>query len=215
MIHRIVVLFSLLMLIVATSVTQEAAAKNPPKLAKGSTGAEVGNLQFRLHTLGYLNVEPTAYYGTLTRKAVQRFQKESGLPVTGVADLATWKKIKRKSLSKKELTLLARVIHGEARGEQYVGQVAVGAVVLNRLKSPSFPKTLQGVVMQRNAFTAVQDGQFGLSPNGSAFKAAAAAVRGWDPTGNALYYYNPAISNSKWMKQRVTTKRIGNHVFKV
>ncbi|TJY40834.1 spore cortex-lytic enzyme [Cohnella pontilimi] len=218
--YRILTLFTLLMLIAAATAAHEAAAKNPPVLKQGSKGAEVGNLQFRLHTLGYLKVNPTAHYGALTRKAVQQFQKANRLPSTGVTDLKTWKKLKRKSLSKKEVILLARVIHAEARGETYKGQVAVGAVVLNRLQSPSFPKTLQGVIMQRNAFTAVQDGQIKLKPSATAYQAAKAAVKGDDPTGNALYYCNPAISKSKWFKNRLATKKIaikkiGNHVFTV
>jgi N-acetylmuramoyl-L-alanine amidase len=213
--YRFLTLFALLMLIAAATAAHEAYAKYPPVLKQGSKGAETANLQFRLHTLGYLKVSPTANFGVLTRNAVQKFQKANGLPGSGVADLRTWKKLKRKSLSKRELIMLARVIHGEARGEGYKGQVAVGAVVLNRLQSPLFPKTLKAVIMQRNAFTAVYDGQFGLTPSATAFNAAKAAVRGWDPTDNALYYYNPAICHSKWFTTRTTTKRIGNHVFKV
>jgi N-acetylmuramoyl-L-alanine amidase len=213
--RRVLTLFALLAVIVAVSANQKAAAKYPPVLSFGSQGPEIANLQYRLNTLGYLHVAPTAKFRTLTRKAVQDFQKDHGLRSSGIADLTTWRALKKRSLSKKELSLLARIIYGEARGENYKGQVAVGAVVLNRLHSPLFPKTLRAVVLERNAFTAVQDGQFQLNPNPTAFKAAKAAVKGWDPTGNALFYYNPAICKSAWFESRVTTKRIGNHLFKI
>jgi N-acetylmuramoyl-L-alanine amidase len=213
--YRYLTLFALLLLLTAVTANHKAEAKNPQTARIGSNGPEIADLQFRLHTLGYLKVAPTAYFGKLTHRALQRFQKSNGLRSTGVADLRTWTKLKRRSLSRKEVILLARVIYGEARGEVYKGQVAVGAVVINRLQSPQFPKTLKEVVMQRNAFTAVQDGQFQLKPNLSAFKAAKAAVKGWDPSGNALFYYNPSISKSKWFQKRTTTKRIGNHLFKV
>lgn len=119
------------------------------------------------------------------------------------------------SYSREEATLLARLINGEARGEPYIGQVAVGAVVLNRVKSPLFPNTITAVIFQPGAFTAVQDGQIWLNPTDSALKAAAAALGGWDPTGGALYYYNPAKATNQWIRTRTIVARIGNHVFAV
>jgi N-acetylmuramoyl-L-alanine amidase len=213
--HRALTLFAFLVLLVAVTSNQKAAAKYPPILRFGSQGPEISNLQYRLNTLGYLHVSPTGKFRKLTRKALQDFQKEHGLRSSGFADLATWRALKKRSLSKKELSLLAHIIYGEARGETYMGQVAVGAVVMNRLHSPLFPKTLRGVVLERNAFTAVQDGQFRLNPDPTAFKAAKAAVKGSDPTGNALFYYNPVICKSAWFESRVSTKRIGHHLFKI
>ena len=113
------------------------------------------------------------------------------------------------------MALLARLIYGEARGESYTGQVAVGAVVLNRVKSASFPNTISGVIYQPYAFTAVSDGQINMTPNASCTEAAKAAMNGWDPTNGAIYYYNPKTATSKWIFSRTTTITIGNHVFAV
>ncbi len=115
--------------------------------------------------------------------------------------------------SRDEIYLLAKLINAEARGESYEGQVAVGAVVLNRITNSNFPNTLAGVIYQPLAFTAVSDGQMYLEPNATALKAAEAAAGGWDPSGGAIYYYNPAKTNSKWMFSRPIITRIGNHVF--
>ena len=117
------------------------------------------------------------------------------------------------SYSEADLQLLARLIYGEARGESYVGQVAVGAVVMNRIRSASFPNTMSGVIYQSYAFTAVDDGQINLSPNATARKAALDAMNGWDPTYGAIYYYNPRTATSQWIFSRQTTVTIGNHVF--
>ena len=113
----------------------------------------------------------------------------------------------------RDIDILARTIYGEARGESYVGQVAVGAVVMNRIKSASFPNTMAGVIYQSYAFTAVNDGQINLTPDATAKKAAQDAMNGWDPTYGAIYYYNPAIATSSWIFSRKTTVTIGNHVF--
>lgn len=120
-----------------------------------------------------------------------------------------------KSISQEELELLARVIYAEARGEGIEGQVAVGAVVLNRLKDPEFPKTIKEVIFQRGAFTAVDDKQIHLLPNEVAFQAAQKALEGKDPTGGALYYYNPQTAKDRWIKTRPVVKRIGNHTFSI
>jgi N-acetylmuramoyl-L-alanine amidase len=208
--YRLLTLFALLLLVVATVPHNQADAKT---LKLGSKGTETQDLQFRLHTLGYLHAVPTNKYSATTKIAVQRFQKHYGLRSDGIAGPRTWSKLKRLSVNKKELSMLARVIYAEARGEGYKGQIAVGAVVLNRLQSPKFPNTVKGVIMERNAFSAVKDGQYWLIPNQTAFKAAKAAVKGSDPTGNALFYYNPVVSKSSWFKTRVVTKKIGSHKF--
>ena len=111
--------------------------------------------------------------------------------------------------------LLAKTIHAEGRGEPYTGQVAIGAVILNRVRSASFPNTISGVVYQKGAFTAVDDGQINLTPNETAMKAAKDAMNGWDPSGGALYYYNPAVATSSWIFDRQTVTVIGKHVFAI
>ena len=117
--------------------------------------------------------------------------------------------------SSSDTNLLARLIYAEARGESYAGQVAVGAVVLNRVKSSSFPNTISGVIYQPYAFTCVQDGQINLSPDRAALSAAKDAMNGWDPSYGSLYYYNPAVATSKWIFSRKTVVTIGEHVFAV
>ena len=161
-------------------------------------------------------------YGKNTVAAVKLFQKKNGLTVDGIAGTKTLAAMgitssgsqsQSGTYSDSDVTLLARLIYGEARGESYVGQVAVGAVVMNRIKSASFPNTMAGVVYQSYAFTAVNDGQINLTPNATAKKAAQDAMNGWDPTYGAIYYYNPAIATSSWIFSRKTTVTIGNHVF--
>jgi len=118
-------------------------------------------------------------------------------------------------VSKEDVELLTRVIHGEARGENLEGQVAVGAVVLNRLKDPRFPKTIRAVVYQSGAFTAVDDKQIQLDPDDQSYKAAEAALAGQDPTNGALFYFNPRLATDSWIKSRPVIKRIGNHTFSI
>ncbi|QHW34688.1 spore cortex-lytic enzyme [Paenibacillus rhizovicinus] len=192
-----------------------AMAASPPVLKTGSQSGDVADLQFRLQTLNYFKGAITTTYGMTTRSAVMNFQKANGLKVDGIAGPATWSKLKKLTVNKPEMSKLARIIYSEARGEVYKGQVAVGAVVMNRLKSPLFPKTVTDVIMAPLAFAAVADGQYWLLPNNSAFLAAKDAVRGWDPTNNALYYYNPVTAKSKWILSRKVTTKIGNHVFAV
>ncbi len=111
------------------------------------------------------------------------------------------------------INLLARIIHGEARGEPYTGMVAVGAVVLNRVDSPQFPSTIAGVIYQPGAFDAVSDGQINLTPSSEAYNAARDAMNGWDPSGGAIYYFNPATATNKWIWSRPMTVTIGKHRF--
>ncbi|AZN41512.1 cell wall hydrolase [Paenibacillus albus] len=191
------------------------SAAAAPVLKQGSQSNDVADLQFRLQTLGYYKDTITTKYGMTTRSAVVNFQKANGLKADGIAGPQTWAKLKKLSVNKPELSKLARIIYSEARGEVYKGQVAVGAVVMNRLKSPLFPKTLSDVIFEPYAFTAVADGQYWLIPNNSAFLAAKDAVRGWDPTKNALYYYNPTTAKSKWILTRTVTTKIGSHVFAI
>lgn len=182
-------------------------------LKMGSSNGDVWDVQYRLQVLGYYTKPLDGVYGSETARAVRAFQNDYGLTVDGIVGPATWRALKKYSLNQYEMEVMARVIHGEARGEPYIGQVAVGAVVMNRIQSPDFPDTIYGVVFQPGAFTAVSDGQYWLTPNETAYRAARDAVRGWDPTGEALYYFNPEIATSKWIWTRPQTVRIGNHIF--
>lgn len=190
-------------------------------LKQGSTGSTVKTMQQKLKNWGYYSGAVDGIYGSKTKEAVKYFQRKNGLTVDGIAGNKTLSAMGIYSSSSSngtkysdaDVALLARLIYGEARGESYVGQVAVGAVVMNRIKSSSFPNTMSGVIYQRYAFTAVDDGQINLTPNATAKKAAQDAMNGWDPTYGAIYYYNPATASSSWIFTRKTTITIGNHVF--
>ena len=187
------------------------------------TTSQTRTVQTKLKRWGYYTGSIDGIYGPLTKKAVRYFQSKNNLVVDGIAGNKTLKAMgiytqsnsSSGGYSEQDVALLARLIYGEARGESYVGQVAVGAVVLNRIKSPSFPNTMSGVIYQKYAFTAVDDGQINLTPNATARKAAQDAMNGWDPSYGAIYYYNPATATSSWIFSRQTTVTIGNHVFAV
>lgn len=193
-------------------------------LKQGSKGSEVTTMQRKLKNWGYYFGSVDGIFGAKTSEAVKYFQRKNGLSVDGIVGNQTKKALGMRldsqsgstSLySDSDVALLARLIYGEARGESYQGQVAVGAVVLNRVKSSSFPNTISGVIYQKYAFTAVSDGQINLTPNDTAKKAAIAAMNGWDPSYGALYYYNPVTATSQWIFSRQTTVVIGRHVFAI
>jgi N-acetylmuramoyl-L-alanine amidase len=115
--------------------------------------------------------------------------------------------------SAQDMKLMANAVHGEARGEPFIGQVAVAAVILNRVQSAKFPNSVSGVIFQPGAFTAVADGQIWLEPDESSKRAVKDAINGWDPTGNCIYYFNPATATSKWIWSRPQVKQIGKHIF--
>ena len=183
----------------------------------GSRGTEVRNIQSRLKAWSYYFYTVDGIYGWRTEEAVKKFQRKHGLVVDGICGPATLEKIGlptgQTSSWTNVLNLLARVINGEARGEPYTGMVAVGAVVLNRVRSSSFPNTISGVIYQPGAFTAVTDGQFNVAVTQQSRNAARDAMNGWDPSGGALYYYNPATATNSWIWSRPVLTRIGNHVF--
>lgn len=202
--------------------TETDTAAYVAALRQGSSGATVKKVQQKLKNWGYYSGSVDGIYGKNTVVAVKLFQKKNGLTVDGIAGTKTLAAMgitssgsqsQSGSYSDSDVALLARLIYGEARGESYVGQVAVGAVVMNRIKSASFPNTMAGVIYQSYAFTAVNDGQINLTPDATAKKAAQDAMNGWDPTYGAIYYYNPAIATSSWIFSRKTTVTIGNHVF--
>lgn len=193
-------------------------------LQQGSRGSDVTTLQKKLKNWGYYFGSVDGIFGSQTKEAVKYFQRKNGLAVDGIVGVKTLAALgmtlgssssSTSGYSDSDITLLARLIYGEARGESYTGQVAVGAVVLNRVKSASFPNTIAGVIYQPYAFTAVSDGQINLSPNETARKAAIAAMNGWDPSYGAIYYYNPSTATSSWIFSRQTTVVIGDHVFAV
>lgn len=191
----------------------------------GSTGDEVKNIQRRLSDWGYYNGAVDGMYGYLTYSAVQNFQAKNGLTVDGIAGPQTLAALGLPTGQQaagggtandsRDLNLLARIIHGEARGEPYAGQVAVGAVVLNRVRDSRFPKTIAGVIYQPGAFDAVYDGQIDLEPDTNALNAARDALNGWDPTYGCVYYYNPATATSSWIWSRQIVIRIGKHNFAI
>ena len=176
-------------------------------------------IQTKLKRWGYYNGSVDGVYGKKTADAVRRFQQKNGLTVDGVCGEKTLAALgiggsSVSAAGDNDLYLLARAISAEARGEPYIGQVAVGAVILNRVKHPSFPSTVAGVIYQSGAFSSVSDGQFAaVTITDSARKAARDALNGWDPTGGAIYFYNPAKSTSKWIFSRPVVLTIGDHVF--
>lgn len=189
---------------------------------QGSSGATVKNIQQKLKNWGYYTGAVDGIFGAKTKAAVKYFQQKNGLVADGIVGAKTLAAMgissssdsgATSSYSSSDINLLARLIYGEARGESYVGQVAVGAVVMNRIRSSSFPNTMAGVIYQSYAFTAVADGQINLTPDATAKKAAQDAMNGWDPTYGAIYYYNPKTATSSWIFSRQTTITIGNHVF--
>lgn len=197
-----------------------------------SSKSDVKLVQQKLKNWGYYKGSVDGIYGSKTKAAVILFQKRNGLVADGIVGNKTLAAmgISQSKLSSSgsssssnsssvngysssDVALLARLIYAEARGETYKGQVAVGAVVLNRVKSPSFPNTIAGVIYQPYAFTCVQDGQINYTPNSTAYAAARDAMNGWDPSYGCLYYYNPRVATSSWIYSRPTVVTIGNHVF--
>lgn len=183
----------------------------------GSRGNEVIKIQTFLKKYGYYKGNIDGIFGTQTKNAVILFQKKNGLVADGIAGPKTLAAMGIQSssggYSNADYNLLARIISAEARGEPYSGQIAVGAVVLNRVKHPSFPNSISGVVYQNGAFSCLYDGQFNQPVADSAYSAARDALNGVDPTGGAIYYYNPRTSTNKWILSRPVIVTIGRHVF--
>ncbi|KYH34648.1 spore cortex-lytic enzyme precursor [Clostridium tepidiprofundi DSM 19306] len=191
----------------------------------GSKGETVKLIQTKLKRWGYYYGSVDGIYGSKTLSAVKYFQRKNGLVVDGIVGKKTLEALgiyikaptttssRQYSSNSQDVMLLARLINGEARGEPYEGQVAVGAVVLNRTRSPKFPSTIAGVIYQPGAFTAIVDGQFNAKIRDTSIKAARDALNGWDPSGGALFYYNPAKTTNKWIWSRPVIKVIGSHRF--
>ena len=193
----------------------------------GSSGATVTTIQTKLKRWGYYTGSVDGIFGAKTKAAVQYFQRKNGLTADGIVGSATAKAMgislsgtassngttTSGKLSNSDLYLLSCCVYGEARGESYTGKVAVAAVILNRVKSSKFPNSISGVIYQQGAFTCVSDGQINMGTNDECTRAAQDAMNGWDPTGGAIYYFNPATATSKWIWSRPQLVTIGKHIF--
>lgn len=220
---QILIIITLCLLIIsAVKATQDNFSTSLETISRyGSTGAEVTRIQTKLQSLGMYTGSIDGVYGSKTKDAVKTFQRSVGLTADGVAGNATLLYLGLGGgtsggygkYSQSDYYLLARVISAEARGEPFTGQVAVGAVVLNRVESPSFPNTIAGVIYQKGAFSCLDNGQFNTAIADSAYKAAQNALNGWDPTNGSIYYYNPKTAQSSWIRSRPLMLTIGNHVF--
>lgn len=216
-----IVAIILVNVIVITAIAYTYAETRETLSQLGSRGQEVRQIQQKLRQLGLYSGSVDGVYGTATQKAVRQFQKNCGITADGIAGPKTLLYLGLGSgsgssvggYSSSDVYLLARIIGAEARGESYTGQVAVGAVVLNRVRHSSFPDTIAGVVYQSGAFSAVRDSNWNVAPNDTAKKAARDAINGWDPTGGAIYYYNPAKTSNRWIRTRPVVTTIGRHVF--
>jgi N-acetylmuramoyl-L-alanine amidase len=201
-------------------------------IRRGATGSDVIELQSRLKYIGFYNGKIDGAFGWGTYWALRNFQSKFGMPVDGIAGTQTKARLVKVTkytppakpapttaastpggFSQNDIKIMSNAVYGESRGEPYTGQVAVAAVILNRVQSASFPNTVSGVIFEPGAFTAVADGQIWLTPNESARKAVLDAINGWDPTGEAIYYFNPATATNKWIWSRPQIKQIGKHIF--
>lgn len=186
---------------------------------QGSVGDEVTQIQQKLKELGYYEGDIDGIFGSRTKKAVIRFQQDNDLSPDGIVGKKTLKALELykdstpSSYTEAEIALLARFISAEARGEPYEGQVAVGAVILNRLEHPSFPNTIAGVLYQPGAFECLLNGQVNETVSDSSKKAAQDAMNGWDPSGGAIYYFNPKKTSNRFMHSRPVITVIGDHTF--
>ena len=221
-----IIIFLITFIMTVSLLFQDYSAETLSKY--GSRGNEVTQIQTKLKRWGYYNGSIDGIYGSKTLEAVRYFQRKNGLTVDGIAGTATLRAMgiyntssnngagsssSSSSSNSSNVNLLAKLIYAESRGEPYTGQVAVGAVVMNRVKSSSFPNSISGVVYQSGAFDAVRDGQINLTPDSNAKKAAQDAFNGWDPSYGAIYYFNPATATNKWIWSRPMTVTIGKHRF--
>lgn len=191
---------------------------------RGSSGEQVRVIQDKLKRWGYYDGAVDGIFGSATERAVRYFQRSNGLTEDGIVGKNTLAALGMSQTGSGSassgtaahdatVTLLARVISAEARGEPYAGQVAVGAVILNRVEHPSFPSTVAGVVYQPGAFTCMVDGQIDQPVAESCVRAAQEALNGSDPSDGAIYYFNPSTATSSWIWSRPLIKVIGNHRF--
>lgn len=229
----LIITFLFVVLITTSEQSKDVLAFSNQVLQRGSTGEDVIELQSRLKYNGFYTSKVDGVFGWNTYWAVRNFQDKFGLPIDGVVGATTKAAIVKATkydkpgtsgnnnssttvpngYSQNDIQLMSNAVYGESRGEEYTGQVAVAAVILNRVQSESFPNTIAGVIYEPGAFTAVADGQINLTPNATAKKAVLDAINGWDPSGEALYYFNPDTATSSWIWSRPQIKRIGKHIF--
>lgn len=211
-------------LLILLLLTGAALPSSAAVVAWGSRGEQVRLVQQKLKEYGYLSGAADGIFGRDTYNAVLWFQRRNGLTADGRVGSATAAALgitltsgtlSASQYRENEVTILARLVNGEARGEPYIGQVAVAAVVLNRVRHAAFPNTISGVIFQTGAFDAVWDGQFDLEPTASCVRAARDALNGWDPTGGCIYYYNPVTATNAWIRTRTVQLSIGKHAFAI
>ncbi|AIS53411.1 spore cortex-lytic enzyme [Thermoanaerobacter kivui] len=230
-IFRLKIIIAVLAIFITATLEYTAYNLNKTAMSNlywGNTGSDVAKVQSRLKDWGYYNGAVDGFFGVRTWLAVRKFQAYNGLNVTGIVDddtkvalgftttaqdIAATYQASTSVTTNDDAYLLAMLINGEARGEPYIGKVAVGAVVMNRVRDPRFPKTIAGVIFQPGAFSAVDDGQMWLPPTNDSIRAARDAIAGWDPTGGALYYYNAARVTNYWIFNRPIITQIGSHIF--
>lgn len=223
MLKKIVCMLATALLLMSTAMLPVLLENSAEAVKKGDRGSEIIKIQTRLKDWDYYKGRVDGIFGVLTEAAVREFQRKNGLYPDGVVGSKTAAKIgvylpsltaaKRSNPGKNDVQLLARLVHAESRGEPYKGKVAVAAVVLNRVKSPKFPNSIAGVIYQPGAFTVVADGQINLSPDAESLRAARDALNGMDPSGGAIYYYNPKKTWNRFMLSRPVVAVIGNHRF--
>ena len=218
---KIYTVIILIVILITLTISMIFSSKVMAVSRYGSRGTEVTQIQTKLKRWGYYKGNIDGIYGSQTLAAIKYFQRTNGLKVDGIAGEQTLKAMgimnssnsSGSTNSNSNLNLLSRLVYAEARGESYTGQVAVAAVVLNRVENSSFPNTIAGVIYQKGAFDVVSDGQINMTPNSTAIKAAQDALNGWDPSYGAIYYFNPNTATNAWIWSRPETVTIGNHRF--
>ena len=203
--------------IVIIGIAQSGESASAATYRQGSRGETVKKIQRVIKNAGYYTGSIDGIYGSKTTSGVKKYQRAKGLTADGIAGPNTLKSMgiaqSSSNVQANDLYLLSRIISAEARGEPYSGQVAVGAVILNRMKHPSFPNTMSGVIYQPGAFSALDDGQFDKPISDTSRRAAQDALNGVNPIGGAIYYYNPKTATNQWIRSRPIIKTIGKHVF--
>ncbi|MCF6137321.1 spore cortex-lytic enzyme [Pseudalkalibacillus berkeleyi] len=215
MISKVTKLLFAMMLTVGTvvSLPTEKANAHSKTVQIGDRYGQVWNLQHRLQQLGLYQSKIDGIFGPKTKSAVKRFQSNIGIKVDGIAGHQTMTKLVNATLSKNEIQMMAQMVHGEARGEPFKGKVAVASVILNRVDSSKFPNSVDKVLFDSRAFTAVADGQYNMEPNDDAYRAVYHAIKGWDPSKGATFYFNPNTATSDWIWSREQITQIGKHIF--
>ncbi|HLV09086.1 MAG TPA: spore cortex-lytic enzyme, partial [Halanaerobiales bacterium] len=226
--RRFLAAFLLLLIVITAIYFIPHIQAAQPTLYWGNRGSAVRTLQWKLQQWGYFSGRVDGVYGSQTYRAVIDFQRKNRLRVDGIVGQQTWRALgyewsgagsqqvsaRTTGVSRNnDLELIARLIHAEARAEPYEGKVAVAAVLLNRVASPSFPNTISGVIYQPLAFESVANGQFNYPPTNEEVRAARSALNGWDPTHGALFFWNPSKPVNQWIWSRNIVRRIGEHVF--